>query len=165
MKVGELIKTVGKYKYALIAALFGVLLMVIPFGSRSSESAKEESPAAFDLHAVEKELEELLSSSPGVGKVKVMLTLERSEEVVYMTEGSSSVTEGGSDEKSEVSKVNGDKGEEALVRSQFSPVWRGAVILCEGAEDDGIRLRVTAAVSSLLGIGSDRIAILPMNGN
>ena len=155
-------RIVSGYKYALLAALCGVILMLIPFGEKKKQ---EEIPRTdtYDIHAVERELEEILSSSAGVGRVKVMLTLERSEETVYMTEGSRQASEGGTDEKSEVSKVNGDEGETALVRKTLSPVFRGALVLCEGADDDGVRYRVTEAVSALLGLGSDKISVVVIN--
>lgn len=167
MKAGEIVSGIGrvvsKYKYALLVALCGVILMVFPFDGRTTHTSKPESEITFELDAVERRLEALLSSSEGVGRVKVMLTLERSEETVYMTEGTRNISEGGSDEKKEVSKVNGNDGEEALVQRTLSPVYRGAIILCDGAENDRVRLRVISAVSSLLGLGSDKIAVLPMN--
>ena len=158
----SIFRVFSKYKYALLAALCGVLLMLIPFGSKKEEAESREE-VRFDVEAVERELEEILEASEGVGRAKVMLTLERSEETVFMTEGSLQVSEGGTDEKNEVSRVDTDGGETALVRKTLSPVFRGALVLCEGAENDGVRFRVTSALSTLLGLGSDKISVVPMD--
>ena len=160
--LGKLGQIWTKYRYALLVALCGAALMLIPWGSKEEKSRELPETESFDLDAVERELEDLLSAWDGVGRCKVMLTLERSEEIVYVTEGSKSVTEGGSDEKIALGKITGDDGESALVRQKLSPVYRGALVLCDGAEDDGVQLRVTTAVASLLGLGSDRISVEPM---
>lgn len=40
----------------------------------------------------------------------------------------------------------------------------GAVVVAEGADDLAVRLRLEKAVTSLLGIEEDRIAVYPMEG-
>ena len=38
----------------------------------------------------------------------------------------------------------------------------GAVVLCGGAEDSAVRLKVTNAVSAYTGLGSDKISVIKM---
>jgi stage III sporulation protein AG len=85
----------------LILLLVGVLLLIvaIPTGSRQENSGQteyasvreEETGGKTESSDLEAELEEILSSMDGVGKVKVMITLkddgERVEGVLVVAEG------------------------------------------------------------------------------
>lgn len=148
-----------RYKYALLVVLSGILLMLIPTGTGDRTASLDHSEEEFDLETVEKNLEDFLANGAGVGRVEVMLTLERSSQVVYMTEESIRISEGGSDETREVSKASSSGDDIPLVKETLYPQYRGACILCEGANQDGVRLWITQTVSSLLGLGSDRIVV------
>ncbi|MFR4414339.1 MAG: hypothetical protein ACLT4C_03190 [Butyricicoccus sp.] len=45
------------------------------------------------------------------------------------------------------------------------PVFRGAVVLCDGADDASVRLSVTQAVSTVCGIGADKVTVLKMQSD
>ena len=45
------------------------------------------------------------------------------------------------------------------------PVFRGAVVLCDGADDASVRLSVTQAVSTVCGIGADKVTVLKMKSD
>jgi len=63
----------GKYKYAVAAALLGVLLMLLPSGERRGESV----PAVSESRsAVQSEMERTLACFDGVGKLRLQLTVE-----------------------------------------------------------------------------------------
>ena len=161
-KKEELLAFFGKNKFAVLIALLGLLLILIPFGKRENKEASLKAGSEFDLSDAENRLESILERGNGVGRVKVMLTLEKTSETLYVTEGSVSKSENGSDEKTEISRISSSSGEQPLIREQRSPVYRGALILCDGADDPRVRLWVTEAVGSLLGIGSDRISVKRM---
>lgn len=62
----------GKYKYALALALLGLLLTLIPTGSRrETQSAAPESRPT-----VQSEMEAALAAFDGVGRLRLMLTVE-----------------------------------------------------------------------------------------
>ena len=42
------------------------------------------------------------------------------------------------------------------------PVYKGAVVVCEGADHASVKLNIVQAVSSLTGLGSDKITVLKM---
>ena len=50
--------------------------------------------------------------------------------------------------------------ETGLVRQTLEPIYRGAVVLCDGADQSGVRLAIVNAVSSVTGLGADRICVL-----
>ena len=46
-----------------------------------------------------------------------------------------------------------------VVRTQYYPSFRGALVVCPGGDDPQVQLAITQAVSALTGLGSDRITI------
>ena len=48
------------------------------------------------------------------------------------------------------------------MRKTLYPVYQGAVVVCEGAERAAVRLAIVEAVSSLTGLGSDKISVIKM---
>ncbi len=62
----------GKYRYAAAAALLGVLLMLLPAPGR--REARAETPR--DETAVQSEIEAVLAAFDGVGRLRMVLTVE-----------------------------------------------------------------------------------------
>ena len=159
----------ARYKYFLAVIAVGVLLLLsakVP----ASEPAKEEgtqTEAAFDLQNFQQSVADSLAQIEGAGRVEVLLSLEAGEESVYASDvsQSSQSTGGSSDSTSETYQStmsilsDGSYGETpVLIKSKY-PTFRGAVILCEGADSDTVRLQIVQAVSALCGISSDHISI------
>ena len=159
----------ARYKYFLAVIAVGVLLLLsakVP----ASEPAKEEgtqTEAAFDLQTFQQSVADSLAQIEGAGRVEVLLSLEAGEESVYASDvsQSSQSTGGSSDSTSETYQStmsilsDGSYGETpVLIKSKY-PTFRGAVILCEGADSDTVRLQIVQAVSALCGISSDHISI------
>ena len=117
----------------------------------------------------ESKLENALSNIYGAGRVHVTLSLKAGGETIYaMDERSSerlesepSSSSADLDKKpSLVSKQSG--GQEALVIKHLYPEYKGALIICDGADDSSVKLKITEAASSLLGLGSDKIVVVKM---
>ena len=159
----------ARYKYFLAVIAVGVLLLLSAKGP-ASEPAKEEgtqTEAAFDLQTFQQSVADSLAQIEGAGRVEVLLSLEAGEESVYASDvsQSSQSTGGSSDSTSETYQStmsilsDGSYGETpVLIKSKY-PTFRGAVILCEGADSDTVRLQIVQAVSALCGISSDHISI------
>lgn len=155
----ELLK---KYRIPMLALLAGVVLMLLPTGS--SETAEEESAEAeeYSLMETEERMAELLGAMNGVGKVRVMLTL-RSGEALSLAEDSSESRESGTATRQERQVLTVSRGsgkQEVVVTQRRYPVYQGAVVVCQGAEDSRVRLTVTEAVSVLTGLSSDKISVV-----
>ena len=144
-----------KYKYLLLVCLVGLVLLLWPKGTDTKETNRTVSNTenADQVAALERQMEDLFSSISGVGQVKVLLTEEQGGEVFYQTEGE--------DEKTVL--VNGsDRSESGLVRTTRPPAYRGAVVVCKGADSAAVRLAVVEAVANATGLGTDRITVLKM---
>lgn len=159
----------ARYKYFLAVIAVGVLLL-LSAGLPVSEPEKEteaQAESAFDLQTFQQSVADSLAQIEGAGRVEVLLSLEAGEESVYASDvnQSSQSTGGSSDSTSETYQStmsilsDGSYGETpVLIKSKY-PTFRGAVILCEGADSDTVRLQIVQAVSALCGISSDHISI------
>lgn len=162
-------KLLDQYKYVLIAIAAGVVLLLWPSGESRDELPTAESTAAagetFDLAELEEKLAETLSQIDGAGKVTVTLTLKSGMEQVLASDRSTSVSERGSSVEEETVLINGGsgRGQSVVLLTQRWPTFQGALVVCEGGDDAAIRLLMTQAVSSLTGIGSDRITVCKGN--
>lgn len=139
----------GKYRYVLLVALAGLALMLLPGGSEEAEPI----PAPAVEESLESRLEEILSRIDGAGEVRVLLTEEQGGEVLYQTEGEDGKT---------VLVTGADRSENGLVRTTQPPSYRGAVVVCKGADSAAVRLAVVEAVANATGLGTDRITVLKM---
>ena len=146
-----------KYRIPLLVFLLGVALALVPGKTKKTDAQQTTAASAdtaFDLSATQKQLEALLSAIDGAGRVRLMLTLSSGEQIIYQTD-SRTVTASGSttQETQTVFRQPGGSEKEPAVQSTV-----------DGAERASVRLAVTQAVSSLTGLGSNKIAVVKMKG-
>ena len=156
----------GKYKYVLLVALVGVLLLVWPSGEGrtalqgGSTQALRGEEDFFRVEELETKLAKALSQVEGAGEVTVVLTLRESPRQVIAQDGKA--TEGDSQISRETSTVLVSKGsstQETVKLQEVGPVYRGALVVAQGAADPQVRLALNEAVSALTGLGTDKISI------
>lgn len=155
----EIIK---RYRYLLLAVLAGIALLTLSAPENSDEQAvsPEISEPASSL---EESLAKLLSMTEGAGRVEVLLTQARGEEIFYQEDQDR--TAGGDSTKLRTQTVlttGSERSQSGLVRQKNPPVWLGAVVLCQGADSAQVRLSMVEAVMDATGLTSDRITILKM---
>lgn len=158
------LRALGKYKYVLLVAALGALLLLWPLEreAKTADPAADPAPrAGEDVEKVERDMEEILGKISGVGKVDVMLTLHSGGERVLAQD--SSLRYSGpvqSPDSYERSAQPVTDGGGVVVTQEKYPLYRGALVVCEGGGNDAVRLQVIGAVSALTGLGSDRIAVV-----
>ena len=166
-----------RYKYPALILLAGAALLLWPSGKDRESPAPEPAqtvtePAALDEGAaycarLERELSAALSRMEGAGRVRVLLTLKTGPAARYQTDISRSASAEGerssqsAEEKTVMLERGGAYNEPAVVSMAY-PVFQGALVLAEGADDAALRLRLTAAVAALLGLGADQITVVKM---
>ena len=160
-----------KYRALLIVLLAGVLLLASGgwLGSGRRDPVQETAPAAadeegFSLSAFEENLNQKLAAIEGVGRVGLMLSLDQTEEAVYAVNTRRTDSEaGGQSYESDLTVVSdGSYGETPVTVKNLLPTFRGAVVLCDGADNAEVRLAVTQAVTTVCGIGADKVTVLKM---
>lgn len=151
-----------KYRFAALVALAGVVLMLLPGKKDSMPDAETAEGESFSLEETERRMAEVLGAMDGVGRVQVMLTL-RSGETLSLAEDSSATLGSGGDvrQDSQVLTVNRGSGkQEVVVTQRLYPAYQGAVVVCQGAGDSRVRLRVMETVAVLTGLSSDKISVV-----
>ena len=164
---GPVWKLLDQYKYVLIVIAAGILLLLWPSGGRKDGAEDVAAPGVqeeFDLEALEEKLSRTLSQIEGAGKVTVTLTVKNGMEQVLASDRTTSVTERGSSVEEETVLVNRGSGQETVPLTRRYPTFQGALVVCEGADDIQLRLLITQAVSSLTGLGADRITVCKGGG-
>lgn len=150
--------------------LCGMLLLALPEVLPQKQPAAANTDTEGMLSAYENRLEArlcaILSSMEGVGKCRVMLTLESGETAVYATTQRTTRSDTNGQQTStqtsfenEYVLVDGADGRQALVEQTGLPQVRGVVILCEGGQDISCVKRVTEAAQVVLGISSSRVCV------
>lgn len=147
----------GKYKYPILVLLVGLVLLALPKGEPPEQVTLPAETVAVDL---ERRLEALLSQIAGAGEVRVLLTEDTGRETVYQTD---TQTDADSLREDTVIVEDSARTEMGLVRRTLEPSYRGAVILCQGADAPGVKLAIVEAVRCVTGLGADRISVQKLN--
>ena len=150
-----------KYKYVICVIILGLLLMMIPQKETGSNNPQPAVSATAEVSVTE-ELSGILSQIRGVGRVKVMLTEQSARETVYQTDEEETNDTDRRSVRRETVLVSGNNGEGGLVKTVNPPIYLGAIVVCQGADDPTVRLNVAKAVSAVTGISTDRITVLRM---
>lgn len=161
-KLGPLLR---RWRIPLLFLALGAAILVLtaPSGNHTETPAVQTTDDAQYLAQMEDSLRTILSRIEGVGKVELMLSLESGREQLYQTDRRS--TDGDISRTQEVTTVfetaSGAQKSAVVARTRY-PVFLGAVVVCQGGGNAGVRLAVVQAVSSLTGLGSDKITVIKM---
>ena len=153
-----------KYKHAVVILLIGLVLLVVP-GKQSKQTEIAKAPDAVIGHKTfsEDSLAQILQSIEGAGKVKVLLSVDTGEETVYQTDTELSSSADSSDKTIKtVIVTDSQRSETGLIRQVNPAAYKGAIVVCQGADSPAVRLSVTQAVSKITGLGTDSICVLKM---
>ena len=138
--------------YVIVIIALGIFLLLFPSGSSTPKETTVATQPKMDL---QQELSQILSKIQGVGDVQVLLTVAEGERFVYQTDES-----GASIDTVIISDEN--RVESGLICQVIPPTYRGAIVVCQGADRPEVQLRVVEAVSKVTGLGADRIVVLKM---
>ncbi len=159
LRLRQLLQT---YKYPILVLALGLGLMLLPKSEpeQSNPLPAETTGSPQDLQQT---LEQILSQIQGAGKVQVLLTERTGPEVVYQTDSESDEdTAAAARSDTTVIVENADREETGLAVKTVSPEYRGAIVVCQGADDPKVRLAVVEAVRCVTGLGADEISVQKM---
>lgn len=140
----------------------------------SAENVSNQSTKDYEETA-ENKLKSILEDMEGVGRTKVMITIEGSEEqvpAVNITDSNSKTKEkddaGGTRETIQenngstiVITNDGAKSQPLIVQTK-KPKIIGVCIIAEGAKDKVIQMQITQAVTKLYNLAPDKVSVYPM---
>lgn len=155
------IQLISQYKLAALILAVGLVLMLLPSGEGEQDIPIQS--AEQTTAAPEEQLESILSQIQGVGKVRVLLTVAQGEQTLYIYDENHSGTPDTESLRKEAVVITGDdRSQSGLVSQVIPPVYRGAVIVCQGGDQPGVRLAVVEAVCDATGLTADKISVLKM---
>lgn len=164
----------------LVLGLAGIALLFLSefIGQGSNSSGKPNSSSATTQEyeaQIEHRLEEIIGQINGVGRVKVLVTIESGVENVYETDnkGSADETKNGGDSSGQVQQSttsesshviidDGNGGQKALLTTQLQPKILGVVVVCDGGNNPDVKENVIDSVSTALGVPTNRISVNKM---
>lgn len=150
-------RKLSKFKYPVLILLLGVGLMLLsPTEKKQAAVSAPRQPTAQE--ELQSQLEAVLSQVAGAGRVRVLLTMEAGTAYTYQTDEEITDTE----RRVETVLVSVENGEEAVTRQTIYPTYKGALVVCQGADSASVRLDLVNAVASLTGLGSDKITVIKM---
>ena len=151
----------GKYKYVLLVVALGLLLMLCPVKSDTKPVIQQQAQAVQQI-SITDELCSILGQIRGVGRVRVMITERTGSQTHYQTDESGTQNSDSITNDSRTVLITTAGSEEGLIKSVSAPVYQGAIVVCQGADDPAVRLAVSQAVASVTGVSMDRISVLKM---
>lgn len=152
-KAGQWIK---KYKFVILILVLGIALMLMPGTAGKKEETPVTSQPEAQQESLDEQLSEILSNIQGAGRVQVMLTTKAGAQTVYQTDQPST------DRQDTVIITDDNRAQSGLVQQVISPTYRGAIVLCQGADSASVCLAIKDAVSKVTGLDTSEISVLKM---
>lgn len=111
-------------------------------------------------HILEEKLSDMIGDVKGAGSAEVMISIASSGEIVYAEnqKKESRDTFLSEDKEIVICKPNGND-DAGLVISIRGPDIRGVAVICDGGESAVVVSEIKKLVTSLFGIGSDRVYV------
>ena len=162
-KLQHLIENIGIPKLCLILLLgISLIIVSIPSGktkknTQSTETTAKEDSTDLYVKKQERRLVNALKHVEGVGKVKVMITVNSSKDEQSSSEKEKTVKE---DEQTVLVEEDGKKV--PYVIKEVEPVVEGVVVVAQGGGNDIIKNQIVEAVSVLFHISSYKVKVLKM---
>ncbi len=163
MKLTERLKKDKKLLLITVLGIAGMLLLLFSGGASDKQETKNTD---YDIYTVEKniedKLEELLENVEGVGKVRVMVTVDSLEERTFAVNTESESGENSYEYSDEYVIIEESGDTNGLTLKITAPVVRGVGITCEGAASNIVKQEIIRLVSAALGVPVNRIWVTIM---
>ncbi len=178
--LGGLAKGDKKIRIIVTIGILGIVLILLsellaPKSKIVNEVNSQESSLSVSNEKLEQQVYALVTSIDGVGRAKVMVTLDTSVEYVYAKEQKSDtdvtkdISENGNAKTSQKDKteekyifVDGSVGQQPLLTTEKAPRVKGVVVVCEGGDDKLVQSRIIDAVTTAFDIGANRVCVTRM---
>lgn len=152
-----------KYRYVLLIVLLGLGLMMIPSQSKPTAPVDAAPTEPIIEAPLESQLAKILSHIDGAGRVEVLLTEHTGSETSFQTNVSSDTQSENTRQTSDTVIIeDASREEHGLVRRVDAPVYRGAIIACQGAGSAQVRLAIVEAVQCVTNLRADQISVVKM---
>lgn len=159
-----------KFVVALILLLIALIIYISFSGSAETKTETKELTSSNYIttmeycEKLEDKLQSIISQIDGAGNVKVMVTVDGSPELIYVsdTDTKTSTTTNGTTTTTTSSPIIVGSGSSSggIVMTEKLPKVKGVIVVSTGAGQIGIKLNILNAIATLLDISTDNITIL-----
>lgn len=170
----KLLNIFNKKNIKIIVAVVIMLVAIILYIGISLDSKKVSSESSNTTtgyistleycERLEGKLEDIISQIDGAGNVKVMISVDGSPELLYVSDTdikTSTTTNGTTTTTSSSPIIIGNSGNSSgIIMTEKLPNVKGVIVVSSGAGDTKIKLSILNAISTLLDISVDKITIL-----
>lgn len=161
----QLVAAVGKYKYTALILLLGIVLMCVPLHPDGREINSQKAEEINKIDDMENKLEEMLSLVDGAGNVRVLLSIQTGPAHIYQTDTQERRNSDTEETERQTVLVSSGADELPLEIMVTYPTYKGAVVVCDGADRAAVKLAVVQAVCTATGLGSDSVTVIKMHEN
>lgn len=168
-QLSDRIRNDKKMLFAIIAGFSGVILLIISnFSAGENIDSNEltfenEQVQEWSITDIEEKIEEkltgIISSVNGAGKTEVYVNISSTGEYVYAENKKTDTDSDNSSSDSEIVIYEKDDSENGLVITIKSPEILGVAVVCEGGDSSVVRAEISKLITSLFGIGTDRVYV------
>lgn len=124
-----------KKYYVIIIFLFGVLLLIISSVTDKQKNNVQSFNDNLYISELEQKISKTSSMIDGAGECTAIINISATTESVFANDNKS-------------------------LKQQIMPVISGVMIICEGGNDISVKNSIISAVSTLLGIGSNKVCVI-----
>ena len=156
--------TAHKKELAAMGIILLVLLLALWPSGDKNELMAVSAPAngTFDAAKEHEDLVATLSAIKDVGKVSVMITYASSSEEVPAYDRNVSISGNGQSNSQTESQSPAAMQGEVVVLRKDRPAVLGVIVVAQGASSISVRLSISQAVQTALGIPASKIEVFEM---
>lgn len=170
--IKKIFSSFSNFKYkkqaVIVFGLIGVVLILLSELTPATTDVKSKAQSSTDydsyVSSLENRTQSIISSIDGVGKCKVMITLEQTDESVFAKNIDEISQNGNFSKKSEYVLYENDNNDEPILVKQYFPKVYGVVVVCQGGDDTAVKERVISSISALFDIPYSKISVSRLSG-
>lgn len=154
-----------KERLLIVACIFGVVLILLSEIKLPATASKKSAQTDYQqyISILEDKTESIISSIDGVGKCKVMITLQETDESFYAQNLDENKNSGYISKKSEYVLYEDNNNDSPVLIKQSFPKVMGVAVVCQGGNNANVKEKIISAVSSLFGISTAKISVSKLN--
>ncbi len=158
-RIRRLLVLVGVVGVALIA-----LSEFLPTKEPAPDKIQPDTPVTVTAGQVEESMErritDLLSAVEGVGRCRVLVTLESDARSVYAADTTATMNGDHSTSGENILTVDTDTGPVGLLLTRIQPTVKGVVVVCDGGSDPAVSRQVAQIITTAFHISDRRVCVV-----
>lgn len=167
----ELKKRILDNKKIFIILLIGftgiALLSLSEINKPEKDNTEELTNTTFTqseeyVMSLENRLTDMISSIENAGQVKVMVTLKSSDEIKYAVNENIKNDDKSNNYSNNYVIIENKGSKEGIKTKIIEPEIRGVAVVCSGGDDPLVVSSITSAVTTVLGIGANKVSVSKM---